>query len=51
MLLLAIDTSGKDGSIALARVRDQSADGGDNDIELIGTAPLAGGTFSAQLIP
>jgi tRNA threonylcarbamoyladenosine biosynthesis protein TsaB len=48
MLLLAIDTSGKHGSVALARARERSPDG---DLELIGTAPLVGGTFSAQLVP
>ncbi len=47
MLLLAIDTSGKQGSIALARVGEQSTD--DNDV--IEVVPLAGGTFSAQLVP
>ncbi len=49
MVLLAIDTSGKYGSIALARAGERSADG--DDVELIETAPLVGGTFSAQLIP
>jgi tRNA threonylcarbamoyladenosine biosynthesis protein TsaB len=49
MLLLAIDTSGKQGSIALARVGEHSGD--DADIEVIETVPLTGGTFSAQLIP
>lgn len=49
MLLLAIDTSGKQGSIALALAGDRSGDG--DDIEVIEIAPLAGGTFSAQLIP
>ena len=49
MLLLAIDTSGKQGSIALARAGEPVAEGG--DFELIEIAPLAGGTFSAQLIP
>jgi tRNA threonylcarbamoyladenosine biosynthesis protein TsaB len=44
MLLLAIDTSGKDGSIALA---DCQAD----DCKILGLAPLDGGAFSAQLIP
>jgi tRNA threonylcarbamoyladenosine biosynthesis protein TsaB len=45
MILLATDTSGKHGSIAIARVQP---DGGCEVIEVI---PLAGGTFSAQLIP
>ena len=49
MLLLAIDTSGKYGSLALARAGEPTADGG--DFEVIEIAPLAGGTFSAQLIP
>ena len=49
MLLLAIDTSGKQGSIALARAGERSAEGG--GLELIEVAPLVGGTFSAQLVP
>jgi tRNA threonylcarbamoyladenosine biosynthesis protein TsaB len=47
MLLLAIDTSGTHGSIALAR----AGEGSDDDVELIDTVPLSGGTFSAQLVP
>ena len=47
MLLLAADTSGKQGSIALARADEKSADA----LEVIGQVPLEGGTFSAQLIP
>lgn len=47
MLLLAIDTSGKSGSIALARAADLS----DNRVDVIETVPLIGGTFSAQLVP
>ncbi len=49
MLLLAIDTSGKQGSIALARAGEPTAEAG--DFEMIEIAPLVGGTFSAQLIP
>ena len=49
MLLLAIDTSGKNGSIALARAGEDSGD--DDDVEVLETVPLTGGTFSAQLIP
>ncbi len=49
MLLLAIDTSGRKGSIALARAGERS--GGGDDVEVIEIAPLVGGTFSAQLIP
>jgi tRNA threonylcarbamoyladenosine biosynthesis protein TsaB len=46
MLLLATDTSGKNGSIALARVTS-----GQGDVEIVELVPLAGGTFSAQLVP
>lgn len=49
MLLLSIDTSGKQGSIALARAGERSGDG--DDVDVIEIAPLVGGTFSAQLIP
>jgi tRNA threonylcarbamoyladenosine biosynthesis protein TsaB len=45
-LLLAIDTSGKNGSIALARVTS-----GQSDVEIVEVVPLAGGAFSAQLVP
>jgi tRNA threonylcarbamoyladenosine biosynthesis protein TsaB len=46
MLLLATDTSGKNGSIALARVAV-----GQSDVEIVEVVPLAGGAFSAQLVP
>ena len=46
MPLLVIDTSGKHGSVGLVR-----AAAGTGDIELIESVPLAGGTFSAQLVP
>ena len=49
MLLLAIDTSGRQGSIALARAGEAAGD--DTDVEVVETSPLTGGTFSAQLIP
>lgn len=49
MLLLAIDTSGKQGSIALAKAGEPSASG--DEIETLEVMPLTGGTFSAQLIP
>jgi tRNA threonylcarbamoyladenosine biosynthesis protein TsaB len=49
MLLLAIDTSGKAGSIALARGGERSADG--EHVDLMEVVPLTGGTFSAQLVP
>lgn len=45
MLLLAADTSGKHGSIALARC------GPGSDCAVIQVTPLEGGTFSAQLVP
>lgn len=44
MLLLAADTSGKHGSIALAR-------GDERSFAALEVVPLAGGTFSAQLVP
>jgi len=44
MLLLAADTSGRSGSIALAR-------GDAGSCEVIEVVPLTGGTFSAQLVP
>jgi tRNA threonylcarbamoyladenosine biosynthesis protein TsaB len=53
MILLAIDTSGKAGSIALARsAGDASAAGGGSpSVEILDVIPLEGGTFSAQLVP
>src|ERR1700744_4634937 len=45
MLLLSVDTSGKNGSIALAR---GEFDGG---CEVFDVVALEGGTFSAQLVP
>ena len=45
MLILATDTSGKHGSIALARSN------ADEDCEVIEVVPLTGGAFSAQLVP
>lgn len=44
MLLLAIDTSGRNGGLALARV-------GEGKVEVVESVALAGGTFSAQLVP
>jgi tRNA threonylcarbamoyladenosine biosynthesis protein TsaB len=46
MVLLAIDTSGKNGSVALANVS-----AGQPEVEILEIVPLAGGTFSAQLVP
>jgi tRNA threonylcarbamoyladenosine biosynthesis protein TsaB len=45
MLLLCSDTSGKHGSIALARGEF------DGNCQVFDVVPLAGGTFSAQLVP
>jgi tRNA threonylcarbamoyladenosine biosynthesis protein TsaB len=45
MLLLAADTSGEHGSIALARC------GSGDTCAVIEVVPLDGGTFSAQLVP
>jgi tRNA threonylcarbamoyladenosine biosynthesis protein TsaB len=44
MLILGVDTSGKNGGIALVEFAGQEA-------RTVETAPLEGGTFSAQLIP
>src|SRR5438270_737153 len=44
MFILAIDTSGQSGGITLAEVDVGS-------FRIIESAPIAGGTFSAQLIP
>lgn len=44
MLICAIDTSGREGSLALA-------EGDDRAFEVLHVAPIAGGTYSAQLIP
>ena len=44
MLIVSMDASGKNGSVALAR-------GDEQKFELIASAPVEGGTFSAQLIP
>ncbi|MGA2962085.1 MAG: tRNA (adenosine(37)-N6)-threonylcarbamoyltransferase complex dimerization subunit type 1 TsaB [Candidatus Korobacteraceae bacterium] len=44
MIILGIDTSGRDGSVALAR-------GSGERFEVLGLMPLAGRTFSEQLIP
>ena len=46
MVLIAIDTSGKNGSLALARVPAEQ-----DKLEVLEITPLAGGTFSAQLVP
>jgi tRNA threonylcarbamoyladenosine biosynthesis protein TsaB len=45
MLLLAADTSGRNGSIALAQC------GPGNECAVLEVVPLAGGTFSAQFVP
>lgn len=47
MLLLVTDTSGKNGTVALARAGEHDLD----DAEVVEVVPLAGGTFSAQLVP
>ena len=48
MLLLAVDTSGKNGSLALARLTPGQSD---SEISVLAVVPLAGGVFSAQLVP
>src|SRR5947208_6874086 len=46
MLLLAVDTSGKNGSLGLVQVT-----AGGSSLKIIEEIALAGGTFSAQLVP
>lgn len=46
MLLLIVDTSGRSGSLALARVTP-----GQSEPEIVEIVALAGGNFSAQLVP
>lgn len=46
MLLLVADTSGKNGCVALARAGEET-----HRVEMVEEVPLAGGTFSAQLVP
>ncbi len=47
MLFLVTDTSGKNGIVALARANEPV----NREVTIIETVPLAGGTFSAQLVP
>jgi len=44
MFLLGIDTSGKSGGVTLAQ-------GDEHSFRVLGSAPIEGGTFSAQLVP
>lgn len=44
MRIVAIDTSGRNGSVALCR-------GDDSKLELLGMATIEGGTYSARLMP
>ncbi|HEX6880265.1 MAG TPA: tRNA (adenosine(37)-N6)-threonylcarbamoyltransferase complex dimerization subunit type 1 TsaB [Terriglobales bacterium] len=44
MLICAIDTSGRDGSLAIVEANRDS-------FRVLHSAPIAGGTYSAQLIP
>jgi tRNA threonylcarbamoyladenosine biosynthesis protein TsaB len=44
MLILGIDTSGKSGGVSLAEASEHS-------FRVLGSAAIAGGTFSAQLVP
>jgi tRNA threonylcarbamoyladenosine biosynthesis protein TsaB len=47
-LLLAVDTSGKNGNLALARAPLGQSE---SEISVLEVVPLTGGTFSAQLVP
>ncbi len=48
MLLLITDTSGRNGSVALARAPQA---GSQDEVQILESVPLVGGTFSAQLVP
>jgi tRNA threonylcarbamoyladenosine biosynthesis protein TsaB len=48
VLLLITDTSGRNGIVALARAPQA---GKQDEIQILESVPLAGGTFSAQLVP
>jgi tRNA threonylcarbamoyladenosine biosynthesis protein TsaB len=47
-LLLAVDTSGKNGSLALALATPSPSH---SDVRILEVVPLSGGAFSAELIP
>jgi tRNA threonylcarbamoyladenosine biosynthesis protein TsaB len=49
MIFLAIDTSGKEGSIALVRAPEDASNA--SELSILNVVPLEGGTFSAQLVP
>ena len=46
MLLLVVDTSGRNGSLALAAYAEKT-----NACDMVECVPLTGGTFSAELVP
>ena len=48
MILLAVDTSGREGSLALARADDANRSA---SLEILELVALEGGNFSAQLVP
>ena len=48
MILLVTDTSGKSGFLGLVRA-DENAQA--EQVKVLAEIPLAGGTFSAQLVP
>jgi tRNA threonylcarbamoyladenosine biosynthesis protein TsaB len=51
MLLLGVDTSGKKGSIALARADESAPSEEPKPAEVLEIVSLSGGTFSAELVP
>jgi len=48
VLLLITDTSGRNGIVALARAPEAAKP---DEVHILESVPLAGGTFSAQLVP
>lgn len=51
MIICSIDTSGRDGSLALAHWEPGTTPDSFESIEVLSLVPVAGGTYSAQLIP
>lgn len=51
MIVLAVDTSGKNGSLAVMCAYPEIGKAGSSEPEILDLVPLEGGTFSAQLVP
>ncbi|HYE25709.1 MAG TPA: tRNA (adenosine(37)-N6)-threonylcarbamoyltransferase complex dimerization subunit type 1 TsaB [Clostridia bacterium] len=51
MIICSIDTSGRDGSLALAHWEPGTTPASFESLQVLRFVPVAGGTYSAQLIP